>query len=110
LKGLSPDREPARAWTLASLAAEVAMSRSAFAARFAERGGEPAMRYVGRSKMHLAVASLKEGDAWIGDVATRLGCQSEAAFSRAFKLFIGHSPGAVRRSADPAGSPAMRTP
>ena len=30
-------RDPARAWTLAGLAAEVAMSRSAFAARFTAR-------------------------------------------------------------------------
>jgi AraC-like DNA-binding protein len=31
-------------------------------------------------------------------MATRLGYQSEAAFSRAFKRFMGISPGAVRRN------------
>lgn len=103
-------REPERAWTLASLASEVAMSRSAFAARFTELVGEPAMRYVARWKMHLALTSLKDGDARIGDLASRLGYQSEAAFSRAFKRFIGFSPGAVRRSADSASSLEMRTP
>jgi hypothetical protein len=35
-------RDPARAWTVASLARELAMSRSAFAARFTELVGEPA--------------------------------------------------------------------
>jgi transcriptional regulator GlxA family with amidase domain len=41
-------RNPARAWTVASLATEVAMSRSAFAARFTELVGEPPIRYVAR--------------------------------------------------------------
>ena len=48
-------RDPARDWTLASLAGEVAMSRSAFAARFTELVGEPAMGYVARWRMHVAV-------------------------------------------------------
>ena len=52
-------RDPARAWTLASLAGEVAMSRSAFAARFTELVGEPAMAYVARWRMHLAVDALR---------------------------------------------------
>ena len=47
-------RDPARAWTLAALADEVAMSRSAFAARFTELVGEPPMGYVARWRMHLA--------------------------------------------------------
>jgi AraC-like DNA-binding protein len=89
--------DPARAWTVASLAAEVAMSRSAFAARFTELVGEPAMRYVARWRMHAAFTWLKEDDARLGDLASRLGYQSEAAFSRAFKRFIGVSPGAARR-------------
>jgi AraC-like DNA-binding protein len=91
-------RDPARAWTLASLAREVAMSRSAFAARFTQLVGEPAMHYVARWRMHLAVAWLKEDDSPLCDLASRLGYESEAAFGRAFKRFIGTSPGAVRRS------------
>jgi len=92
-------RDPARAWTVASLAADVAMSRSAFAARFTELVGESPMHYVARWRMHVALASLKEDGAKLGELASRLGYQSEAAFSRAFKRFIGVSPGAVRRSA-----------
>jgi AraC-like DNA-binding protein len=91
-------RDPARAWTVASLADEVAMSRSAFAARFAELVGEPPMRYVARWRMHAAVTWLREDDATLGELALRLGYQSEAAFSRAFKRFTGLSPGAVRRT------------
>lgn len=102
-------REPARAWTLASLASEVAMSRSAFAARFSALVGEPAMHYVARWRMHMALAWLKEEKPPLGELASRLGYQSEAAFSRAFKRFIGISPGAVRRGPE-ASAGASRRP
>ena len=91
-------RDPARAWTVASLAAEVTMSRSAFAARFTELVGEPVMHYVTRWRMQLAATWLQEDDAPLGELASRLGYQSEAAFSRAFKRFIGVPPGAARRA------------
>lgn len=91
-------RNPARVWTVASLAAEVAMSRSAFAARFAELVGESPMHYVTKWRMHIALTWLKEEDSPLSDLAYRLGYQSEAAFNRAFKRVIGITPGAVRRN------------
>ena len=90
-------RDPARAWTVAGLADEVAMSRSAFAARFTELVGEPPMHYVARWRMQVALTWLKEEGAALGELAYRLGYQSEAAFSRAFKRMMGVPPGAVRR-------------
>jgi AraC-like DNA-binding protein len=90
-------RDPARAWTVASLADEVAMSRSAFAARFKELVGESPMQYITRWRMNVALTWLKEEDISLGDLANRLGYQSEAAFSRAFKRLIGVAPGAARR-------------
>jgi AraC-like DNA-binding protein len=93
-------REPARAWTLESLASEAAMSRSAFAARFTELVGEPAMHYVTRWRMNMALTWLREDDAPVGDLSRRLGYESEAAFSRAFKRYMGISPGAARRNSD----------
>ncbi|RZL86222.1 MAG: AraC family transcriptional regulator [Variovorax sp.] len=90
-------RDCARPWTLASLASEVAMSRSAFAARFTALVGEPAMQYVGRWRMQLALTRLQETDAHLADLASCFGYQSEAAFSRSFKRYIGISPGAARR-------------
>jgi AraC-like DNA-binding protein len=92
-------RDPARNWTVASLATTVGMSRSAFAARFTQLVGEPAMHYVGRWKMHAALMWLKEDGAPLGEMAGRLGYESEAAFSRAFKRFMGVAPGAARRDA-----------
>ena len=93
-------RDPARAWTIASLAQELAISRSTFAARFTELVGEPVMAYVARWRMQLAVSALREEGATIAELADRLGYRSEAAFSRAFKRIIGSSPGAVRRDHD----------
>jgi len=92
-------RDPARDWTVASLADELAMSRSAFAARFTELVGEPAMQYVTRWRMQVAVNSLKEEGATVAELANRLGYRSEAAFARAFKRVIGVPPGAVKRAA-----------
>ncbi len=91
-------RDPARAWTVASLADEVAMSRSAFAARFKALVEESPMQYLTRWRMNVALTWLKEEDIALGDLAERLGYQSEAAFSRAFKRFIGVSPGTARRN------------
>ena len=91
-------REPARAWTLASLAGEVAMSRSAFAARFTELVCEPPMAYLARWRMHLARDALTEQGSTVAELASRLGYRSEAAFARAFKRVIGSPPGAVRRT------------
>ena len=90
-------RHPERSWTVASLAAEVAMSRSAFAARFKKLVGESPMQYLTRWRMNLALTWLKEEDSSLGELADRLGYQSDAAFSHAFKRFFGTSPGAVRR-------------
>jgi AraC-like DNA-binding protein len=96
-------RDPAHPWTVASLASAVAMSRSVFSARFTELVGESPMQYVTRWRMHLATTWLKDDDAGLGELAGRLGYQSEAAFGRAFKRFVGISPGAVRKDAKPSG-------
>jgi AraC-like DNA-binding protein len=79
------------------LTRELAMSRSAFAARFTELVGEPVMQYVVRWRMRLALSSLRDEGASVGELASRLGYRSEAAFARAFKRVIAVPPGAVRR-------------
>lgn len=89
-------RDPGRDWTVASLAAKVAMSRTAFAARFTELVGEAVMQYVTRWRMHIATSLLEEADASIGEVAARVGYRSEAAFRRAFRKYAGVPPGVVR--------------
>jgi AraC-like DNA-binding protein len=60
------------------------------------------MHYLARWRMYVALTWLREEGAALSELASRLGYQSEAAFSRAFKRFIGISPGAARRSGDSA--------
>jgi AraC-like DNA-binding protein len=93
--------DPARPWTVATLADELAMSRSAFAARFTELVGEPVMRYVTRWRMRVAVNALRDEGVTVAELADRLGYRSEAAFARAFKRVTGVAPGAVKQEDDP---------
>ncbi len=90
--------EPERAWTVADLARDVAMSRSAFAARFTELVGVPVLRYLTEWRMRLAQGRLEEDGVTVATVAAELGYGSEAAFARAFKRVTGVAPRtAVRR-------------
>lgn len=104
-------RDPASNWTVASLADAVGMSRSAFSARFTQLVGEPAMHYAMRWKMQAALTRLRETDSSLAELASSLGYDSEAAFSRAFKRIMGVAPGAARRTArNDAGANAGRSP
>ena len=94
---------PAEAWTVAGLAARVGMSRSAFAARFAQLVGEPPLHYVTRWRMQKAAAMLRGSTSTLSDIASRIGYESEAAFSKAFKRWSGIAPGAYRRAARTQG-------
>ena len=65
-------REPARRWTVATLALEVGMSRSGFAARFRQLVGDGPIEYLTRWRMLLAGRSLSRGEP-IGAIARSLG-------------------------------------
>jgi AraC-like DNA-binding protein len=84
--------EPARDWTLEALAQVAALSRSAFAERFAEFVGQPPMQYLTNWRMQLATNYLRNGTESVAAVANRVGYDSEAAFSRAFKKTVGSPP------------------
>ena len=73
------------------------MSRSGFAAHFRDLTGETPMQYVTQWRMSLAVSWLREGKVSIAELSDRLGYQSEAAFSRAFKRTVGQPPARVRQ-------------
>jgi len=90
-------RQPERDWSVAALAASVNMSRSVFSDRFTALVGAPPLLYLTRWRMHLAARWLREDRASLGQVASRLGYESEPSFSRAFKRHLGVPPGAVRR-------------
>ena len=95
---LAIQRDPSRAWTVELLADEVAMSRSAFAARFKKLVGESPMQFVAEWRMSVATNLLKEQALTVAELASRFGYQSEAAFSRAFKRLVGVSPSLIRRN------------
>jgi AraC-like DNA-binding protein len=88
---------PAESWTVAQLASAVAMSRSAFAARFTELVGQPPLQYLARWRMTTAAQRLREGDAAIADVAKATGYANPVAFSKAFARMQGVGPGTFRR-------------
>ncbi|WP_435101848.1 AraC family transcriptional regulator [Arhodomonas sp. AD133] len=88
---------PQTAWTVALLARAVAMSRTAFVARFGALMGEPPMTYVNRWRMLLAYRWLREGET-VAAVAEHCGYATEAGFSKAFTRHYGLGPGAVRRA------------
>ena len=91
-------RAPQSQWTVELLATISGMSRSAFANRFTELVGEPPLRYLSRWRMHKAIEMLREGRLTTAEVASLVGYESEAAFSKAFKKWNGQGPGAYRRS------------
>lgn len=88
---------PDEDWTQDRLAEEIGMSRSAFAERFSYYVQESPVRYLTRWRMQLALRLLDSPGASIAEVANRVGYQSEAAFSRAFKKHVGVPPGEWRR-------------
>jgi AraC-like DNA-binding protein len=83
---------PAHAWTLEELASEAAASRSALADRFAQIVGCPPIQYLTQWRMQIAAKRLADPSVKIAAVAHEVGYESEAAFSRAFKKFVGRSP------------------
>lgn len=88
---------PAENWSLASLAKEVAASRSVLAERFTRLLGMPPMQYLAHWRLQLAADLLLRGDSGVAGVGQRVGYSSEAAFSRAFKRAVGESPASWRK-------------
>jgi AraC-like DNA-binding protein len=89
----------ARAWTAETLAAEVYLSRSAFADRFTSLVGVPPMKYLASWRMQVAAQRLRESHKSVAQVAAAVGYESEAAFARAFKREFSVSPAAWRERA-----------
>jgi AraC-like DNA-binding protein len=91
--------EPARPWTVASLATEVGVSRAALARRFHELVGEPPMTFLTGWRLALAADLLLEPGATVGSVADQVGYGSAFALSTAFKRVRGISPAQHRAAA-----------
>jgi AraC-like DNA-binding protein len=94
--------DPARPWTVETLAQEIASSRSVLAERFTEHVGMPPMQYLTRWRMVVAAGLLRSRQAPIARIAQEVGYESEAAFNRAFKREYGQPPGLWRQHRPPA--------
>ncbi|KZM35594.1 RCS-specific HTH-type transcriptional activator RclR [Oerskovia enterophila] len=88
--------DPARAWTVESLARTVGLSRAAFSRRFTELVGEPPMGYLTGWRLTLAADLLLEPGATVGSVARQVGYGTPFALSAAFTRVRGMSPTAHR--------------
>jgi AraC-like DNA-binding protein len=89
-------QSPAHKWTISELAEAVALSRSAFSARFTELVGKPPMAYLTRWRMLRATRLLKN-EVRTETIAEQLGYESEAAFRKAFKRELGVPPAQYRK-------------
>jgi AraC-like DNA-binding protein len=93
-------------WTIAELATDVGLSRSALVERFRRYLSEPPMAYLTGWRLRLAAQALTSTPKGVADIAAEVGYESEAAFNRAFKRAFGVPPARYRRqSRNPASSP-----
>jgi AraC-like DNA-binding protein len=83
-------------WTIADLADQVGISRSALVERFTRYLSEPPMTYLTRRRLELAARMLEKTSRGVADIAASVGYESEAAFNRAFKREFARPPGRYR--------------
>src|ERR1700722_15761231 len=102
--------DPARAWSLPELARLCGMSRATLARQFQEKFGRSASDLLTDIRMTLAANELKKSSLSTGAVAEAVGYQSEAAFQRAFKGYMGVTPAQWRKMQEPSGQDVFARP
>jgi AraC-like DNA-binding protein len=95
-------RDPGNRWTAASLAMHVGLSRTVFYERFTAKVGFPPAEYLTRWRVRLAREALTAEPITVSQLANKLGYDTEAGFSRAFRRVTGVSPGRFAVSGAPA--------
>ena len=83
-------------WTLRDLGQRVGLGRSAFSARFSELVGQSMHRYLIERRMAEAAFLLESSDEGIARIASQVGYETAAAFSKLFHRHHGLSPGRYR--------------
>ncbi|TKT90418.1 AraC family transcriptional regulator [Dyadobacter frigoris] len=83
---------PEKNWTIEQLSRHAGMSRSSFCIAFKKLVGETPLEYLTNWRMMKAKEILAQGNEKISEVALKVGYQSEAAFSRIFKLKVNQTP------------------
>jgi AraC-like DNA-binding protein len=96
---------PSHSWTIAELATDVGVSRSALVERFTRYLSVPPMAYLTGWRLRLAAQALTSTSKGVADIAADVGYESEAAFNRAFRRAFEMPPARYRRqSKSPASS------
>ncbi len=85
-------------WSVASLAQEAHLSRTAFSERFTRLVGVPPMTYLLEWRMAVAKDILHREQLPHYAVAAAIGYQSASAFSTAFRREVGQAPGEYARA------------
>ncbi len=99
---------PDQPWTLRDLGQRVGLGRSAFSARFTKLVGQSMHRYLIARRMMEAAFLLEASDEPIARIATRVGYETTAAFSKLFSQHLGVSPGRYRSARRSGGSEGQR--
>ena len=99
-------QKPREPWTIARLASEVGMSRSPFATKFTSLVGEPPLAYLTKWRMNLAAGYLRDDQISIREIAERVGYESQASFTNAFKRRFSVSPREYKDRHKPSLSPS----
>jgi AraC-like DNA-binding protein len=94
---------PQQRFTLPALAQVAGMSRSVFAARFADAVGESPIEFLKTLRLTRAADLLTRTDLPVKSVAAQVGYSSRSAFSRAFVAHHGIGPTRFRMGAPPPG-------
>lgn len=89
--------QPTRAWTVAELAKEAALSRSSFFDRFNREVGVAPMAYLLAWRMALAKDLLRRNEGGVAEIAERVGYSSASTFSVAFTRHVGQPPSQYAR-------------
>lgn len=90
---------PHIAWTLENLASDVGMSRAAFAKRFKGLVGQPMFQYLTTLRIQRARELLRDTKLPLYEVASRVGYESDLAFTKMFKNHTGTTPTRFRKQA-----------
>lgn len=93
-------QRPAARLTVAELAAEAGMSRTAFSNAFSQAFGQTPMDFVQKSRLHRAAQLLAATELPVKVIAASLGFASRSHFSRAFRRAYGADPSAYRKRHD----------
>ncbi|MER8223531.1 AraC family transcriptional regulator [Streptomyces sp. NPDC094143] len=93
----SMHEDPAKPWTVQELGARAGLSRAAFARRFSALLGQPPLAYLTWWRLATAARMLRETDAPLASIATRVGYSSQFAFANAFKREFGQAAGGYRK-------------